>query len=93
MVQPIDIAEAVHVLCESTFVPRKLSPPHQITQHTGTTTIYARDINASGVLDHVTGEQVIQAIIEAAGWDMNSPWPGHPSTESVIEILKLKYPV
>jgi len=92
MVQPIDIAVSVHELCESVVIPAGFSPVHDVRTHEATTSIYARDINATGVLDHITGEQVVQAIIEAADWDLSGPWPGHPSTESVIEILKLKYP-
>lgn len=86
MVQAISIMQAVHKLCEEEFTPKGLSPPHSILVHEPTAGFYAEQLNDAGYA-HVTGEQVAQAIIEAVGWDRESPWPGHPRPELVIEKL------
>lgn len=91
MVQPIDIAEYIHKVCVDNPDSLGVAAPHEISFHAATTRIYADAINDSGVLAHITGKQAAEAIIEASGWDITGPWPGHPSRESVIEILKLKF--
>lgn len=88
MIEPLDIAIEVHKICEETLIPNKVSPEHDITRHSDTTTFYANAINDAGL--QVTGKQVTEAIIRAAGWDMKSPWPGHPMPEKVIEEIKLE---
>lgn len=85
MLEPLDIAIEVHKLCESVLIPKGISPDHTITIHGDTTAYYARSINQAGL--DVTGKQVVDAIIKAAKWDMDSPWPGHPAASKVISIL------
>lgn len=87
MIAPIDIAIEVHKLCEEVLIPNKISPPHDISMHSETTSYYANAINGAGL--QVTGKQVTEAIIRARGWDMKGPWPGHPHVDLVIEQLKL----
>lgn len=91
MLNPIDIAIEVHKICEEELIPRGISLPHNIEAHSKTSPIYAQGINDAGGLDHITGQQATEAIIEAAGWDKRSPWPGHPSVEKVIERLRDKH--
>jgi len=92
MVQPIDIAEYIHRVCEENPDSPGVAAPHDEGFHAATTGIYAAAINDTGVLAHITGKQAAEAIIEASGWDIKGSWPGHPSREKVISILKLKYP-
>lgn len=86
MVEPIEIAEFAHKLCTDKLIPLGMSPQHDITGHSQTTAYYAKIINAANL--DVTGEQVGLAIIEAANWDTESRWPGHPHSDKVLAILK-----
>lgn len=86
MVDSLDIAIAVHEICMTKLIPKGVSPPHNIDSHALTTAMYAKQINAAGL--NVTGQEVCDAIIRAAMWDADAPWPGHPHPEVVIKILQ-----
>ena len=86
MIEPLDLALAWHWYCESEFIPRGISPQHDVTAHSFTTEIYANTINGAGL--DTTPEDVVQAIIAVAEWDRMSPWPGHPHPDKVVEYLK-----
>lgn len=87
MLNPLDIAVEVHKICLEFPESPGVSPTHDIDLHSLTTRIYAQAINDAGL--SVTGKQATEAIIEAAGWSVGNPWPGHPSTDSVVDLLKL----
>lgn len=85
MFHPIQLAIEVHKLCEEELIPKGISPKHDIMMHSYTTTYYTNALNDAGF--DVTPQQAAAAILEAAEWDRDSPWPGHPSPDKVIEIL------
>lgn len=87
MKHPLDLMQAVHRICEEELIPKGLHEPHDFNQHAPTATLYYRALNRAG-LGNADADKVAASIIEAAGWDKNSPWPGHPSPDKVVAILK-----
>lgn len=88
MLEPFYLALEIHKICEEELIPKGISPEHDITMHSATTAFYSEAINGAGL--HVTGKQAAEAIIGAAGWDKDSPWPGHPPIDLVIKRLQLE---
>ena len=86
MVEPLDIALAVHEVCLKTLIDDKISPPHNFDQHIFMSGVYARAINEAG-LEDAEPSDIREAIIKAANWDMKSKWPGHPAPTAVIKQL------
>jgi hypothetical protein len=39
-------------------------------------------------LDSATGPEIRSAILGVVGWDFESPWPGHPDPEKVVEYYR-----
>ncbi len=87
MVEPIDIAIAVHEICLSKLIDKGISSPHDFDQHLGTSRLYMEAFKAAG-LDSATGPEIRSAILGVVGWDFESPWPGHPDPEKVVEYYK-----
>lgn len=90
MVEPLEIAEAAHRICEINLIPKGVSPPHDMLKHIFASGIYARHINEAGL--KVSGDDVIMAILQVTKWDGLSKWPGHPDYQKVIEYLKSNPP-
>jgi hypothetical protein len=89
MVLPVEIARAIHERCEKTYIPLKLSIPHEYVAHLETSGEYAKAINAETGLTkfNIDGKAVVTAILMATEWDERSKWPGHPTPKLVIEKL------
>jgi hypothetical protein len=87
MVAPLDIALAAHEICLTRLIDSGLSKPHDFPQHLDTGGWYARAFNEAG-LEDVTGKEVVNSIFGVVNWDFNSPWPGHPDPQLVIERYK-----
>jgi hypothetical protein len=81
----IDIAEEAHKICVKQLIPNGISPEHEISAHILTSSFYADVL--TGADAHATGKEVVEAIIRATGWDMKSPWPGHPHPDLVLAAL------
>lgn len=84
--EPGEIAEAAHKLCVSTLIPRGVSPDHEQREHLFSDALYGEAIRGAGL--EVSGEQVVDAILELVPWDQKSPWPGHPTPEMVVKHLQ-----
>lgn len=90
MLVPGEIAKAAHRLCVKTLIPRGVSYDHEVGEHMASDEIYSKAINDAGL--NVTGQQVIDAILELVPWDQKSRWPGHPPPERVVEHLQQRLP-
>ena len=86
MVLPVEIARAMHRVCEARIIPAGISPEHEYVAHMETSGLYAHYVNEAKL--DVDGDQVIEAIFAVAGWDFASKWPGHPHPDKVVEYLR-----
>jgi hypothetical protein len=83
---PGEIAKAAHRLCVTKLIPAGVSYDHEVGEHMASDEIYGKAVNDAGL--DVTGQQVIDAVLDLVPWDQKSPWPGHPSPELVVRHLQ-----
>ena len=83
--EPLDLAEEIHKICIDNPTGIGISGKHDLTLHSLTTAVYVKVINEAKL--QVTPKQVVVAILEASGWDLEGSWPGHPHPALVIELL------
>ena len=89
MVKPIEIALAAHEICVNELIPKKISPQHDESKHLDTSAYYAYYFNDRG-MGNLTGKEIVDAIIEAAKWDKDSTWFGHPEPSLVVKYFEDK---
>jgi hypothetical protein len=85
-VEPGEIRDAAHHLCEERLIPDGISPPHPASAHDASDEIYRKAINDAGL--EVSGRQLVNALIAMRNWDMKSPWQPHPMPDEVVAWLR-----
>lgn len=85
MVDHREVLTAVHKRCIDKLIPEGISPSHPEDTHFFTSLIYVNAVNDRGL--DLTAEQVVEAIIGAAGWDEQGAWPGHPSVDKFLRYV------